>query len=174
MLFGTVTGAMIAVTLNELGKIDTAGMFILTGFSILGSLLPDIDKQTTTLGQVVKPVSTILEKTIGHRTYTHDLVLNMILCVICFIKIPFNDYTWLFPLITGLWIGIFGHLFLDSLTANGLPVLYLFNKKHIHLTPYKYRFYSGENKAKAITVICSIIFVCINLLVIEVTVGLAL
>lgn len=83
-----------------------------------------------------------------------------------------NNYMMYLPLATGLWFGIFGHLLLDSFTVNGLPVLYLFNKKNIHILPYRLRVYSSEDNAKYLTVLLIAVGIGINLLVLKNTVGL--
>lgn len=171
LLFGTVTGVATVITLNQLGVIDETGMYEFTGMAMLGSLLPDIDMTTSTIGRILKPVSFILSKAIGHRTYTHDVFLNIILCVISMLYMK-NNYMMYLPLATGLWFGIFGHLLLDSFTVNGLPVLYLFNKKNIHILPYRLRVYSSEDNAKYLTVLLIAVGIGINLLVLKNTVGL--
>lgn len=171
LLFGTVTGIATVITLNQLGVIDETGMYEFTGMAMLGSLLPDIDMTTSTIGRILKPVSFILSKAIGHRTYTHDVFLNIILCVISMLYMK-NNYIMYLPLATGLWFGIFGHLLLDSFTVNGLPVLYLFNKKNIHILPYRLRVYSSEDNAKYLTVFLIAVGIGINLLVLKNTVGL--
>lgn len=171
LLFGTVTGIATVITLNQLGVIDETGMYEFTGMAMLGSLLPDIDMTTSTIGRILKPVSFILSKAIGHRTYTHDVFLNIILCVISMLYMK-NNYMMYLPLVTGLWFGIFGHLLLDSFTVNGLPVLYLFNKKNIHILPYRLRVYSSEDNAKYLTVLLIAVGIGINLLVLKNTVGL--
>lgn len=171
LLFGTVTGIATVITLNQLGVIDETGMYEFTGMAMLGSLLPDIDMTTSTIGRILKPVSFILSKAIGHRTYTHDVFLNIILCVISTLYMK-NNYMMYLPLATGLWFGIFGHLLLDSFTVNGLPVLYLFNKKNIHILPYRLRVYSSEDNAKYLTVLLIAVGIGINLLVLKNTVGL--
>lgn len=171
LLFGTVTGIATVITLNQLGVIDETGMYEFTGMAMLGSLLPDIDMTTSTIGRILKPVSFILSKAIGHRTYTHDVFLNIILCVISMFYMK-NNYMMYLPLVTGLWFGIFGHLLLDSFTVNGLPVLYLFNKKNIHILPCRLRVYSSEDNAKYLTVFLIAVGIGINLLVLKNTVGL--
>lgn len=61
---------------------------------------------------------------------------------------------------------------MDSFTVNGLPVLYLFNKKNIHILPYRLRVYSSEDNAKYLTVLLIAVGIGINLLVLKNTVGL--
>lgn len=76
--------------------------------------------------------------------------------ILCFVSLRyFNNYIGLY----GLWLGIFGHLFLDSFTANGIPFFRIINKKNIHLLPSKLRIYSSSGAAKIITVICSVIYI---------------
>lgn len=154
LFFGITTGVATSFALGTMGlNIDTTEGFVFIGLTVLGSLLPDVDNPGTTLGKRVRPLSDFLYKTIGHRTYTHDLFLMIILC---FVSLRyFNNYIGLY----GLWLGIFGHLFLDSFTANGIPFFIIINKKNIHLLPYKLRIYSSSGAAKIITAICSVIYI---------------
>lgn len=79
LLFGTVTGIATVITLNQLGVIDETGMYEFTGMAMLGSLLPDIDMTTSTIGRILKPVSFILSKAIGHRTHSLFFLLKIFL-----------------------------------------------------------------------------------------------
>lgn len=172
LAFGAVTGVATALTLNQLSLIDEMGMYGFIGLSMLGSLLPDIDKSNSTLGSIVKPISIILEKTIGHRTYTHDIVFNALLCLISIIYVNMKYPVYL-PFVAGLWFGVVGHLLLDSCTINGLPVCYLFNKKlKVHLMPKNFRVYSSESGAVFMTGLFIVLCIGINLLVLNGTVGL--
>lgn len=156
LTFGLATGVITIFTLKELGFTEVwNNSFCLLTFTGLGSLLPDIDYPYTTLGKKVKPISNLLYKTIGHRTYTHDLFLMIIIMALSIYK--YNNIFMYF-----LWLGILGHLFLDSLTAKGIPFLYLFNKKNIHLTPYRFRFNSNSFRAKIITIFFCFLYGYIN------------
>jgi len=38
-----------------------------------GALVPDIDSADSTLGKMIKPISFLIEKTVGHRTFFHSI-----------------------------------------------------------------------------------------------------
>lgn len=152
LTFGVATGAITIFTLKELGYTDIwSNSPYLLCITVLGSLLPDIDNPNTTLGSKVEFLSNFLYCTIGHRTYTHDLFLMLSLMFLTITKWN-NMFLWF------LWLGIMGHLFLDSLTANGIPFFYIFNKKNLHLIPYKFRFHSNSSTAKIVTIMFSFIY----------------
>lgn len=138
LIFGAVTGGVIALTICE----NNMGAFF--GLSCLGALLPDIDLPESTLGRlrIIHPLSKFLFKNIGHRTYTHDIGYLSVLAVVT---------TLLNPLWLGLWVGIFGHLFLDALTVKGIPC---FNRT-IHLLPKMLRFKADSLMATVVTLLLS-------------------
>lgn len=147
LAFGIVTSiATMAVAQNTGAEIDPDYFVLLAG---LGSLLPDIDTPTSTLGKIIvlQPISIFLNKTIGHRTLTHDLLLTTILAVLT---------TARFPILIGLWFGYFGHLFLDGMTTAGIPLL----KKRVHFLPQKIKVYSGSNMATVVTILMSVLYCC--------------
>ena len=94
----------------------------LTAMILLGSIFPDIDNPTSHFGQLTKPISTIIGKigeAVGkseynHRGVFHDIFLYGIGLVFCiYYKLALM---WFF-------IGTLSHLFLDSLTKAGIPIM---------------------------------------------------
>ena len=75
----------------------------LTGLTVLGSLLPDIDKGTSLLGRY-NPTSFL----IPHRTVTHSLVFM----ILCYVISPV------------LAIGVLTHYILDMLNPSGIQLLF--------------------------------------------------
>ena len=113
------------------------------------------------------PISFFVEK-LGHRTYTHDIVLWSLISVFILMR---------YPMLSGVVFGYMGHLFLDSFTNTGIPWLYFFHRKkareldrrhiysnrtfgegYIHLTPKGLRVKSSSIGAKVITAILVIMF----------------
>ena len=104
---------------------------VLIGGSILGSLVPDIDHRQSKLGNKMKITSFIVNKLCGHRKLTHAPLLYIILfTILLFPTILSGNFlnTFYFNLFFGIFIGIISHLFLDSLTISGIPLLYPFTK----------------------------------------------
>ena len=60
-------------------------------FSVLGSLLPDIDKKNSSLGKKFPKVSTMLNKTVGHRTMTHSIPFVLLVYILLY-YININEY----------------------------------------------------------------------------------
>lgn len=89
---------------------------------LLGSLLPDIDSATSTLGR-------ILHVPVEHRTWTHAIWLPMIAGVLSI---------W-YPFLFWLNFGYLLHLFWDALSYGGLCWFYPISK---------YRMFSGGAKVK--------------------------
>lgn len=90
-----------------------------TGASLVGSLIPDIDTPTSKAGGAVKPVSVVINKVCGHRGIFHSLLLYLVL-VSCAL--------WIFPQYYCIWLGlgagVFSHLVLDSFNKTGVPLFW--------------------------------------------------
>lgn len=94
-------------------------------FSAIGSLFPDIDTQTSTFGSKVKPLSFLIDKSVGHRTLFHSPFLYFLLGFLLICCFPQERvYT------TAFLLGSFSHLLLDLLNPKGIPLLYPYLKKY--------------------------------------------
>ena len=111
---------------------------VLIGGSILGSLIPDIDHRQSKIGKKMKITSFVVNKLCGHRKLTHAPLLYIVLFTILLFPVisSGNFNTLYFNLILGILLGIASHLFLDSLTVSGIPLLYPFKKEKYHLLKY--------------------------------------
>ena len=94
---------------------------------LFGALLPDIDLPQSFLGRFIAPISAMIYKTVGHRTFTHSIVfiflVSLILSLFC---------TRHF--VIGTVIGMISHIILDLLCMGyGVAFLYPFYKKRIML-----------------------------------------
>ena len=83
---------------------------------ILAGSLPDIDHAKSKIGRKFFPISWLVNLFFGHRKLIHSIVFASILSLI--IKIFFANY-WI-----PFYIGYLSHLFLDSLTKQGLYIFY--------------------------------------------------
>lgn len=144
--FGLVTSAAV-------GAAFLAPEFALQAIAggVVGSLLPDIDLPNSMAGKIVYPVAWVINKLFGHRTITHDPVLWIPIGLLLIWKF---HYAWVLGLVVGYW----GHLLLDSFTAGGIPILWIFRKykKGFHMLPYKWKIHANSFAAKALTVFLSI------------------
>lgn len=130
VLAGIATVAMLSTPI-----ISTEGLMLLGGATI-GGLLPDIDHQGSYLGSKIKPISYAVRKTMGHRGATHAPFV--ILLVLGSIHIATRGFgAPIHPFMIGIAMGMFSHIFLDSLTVGGIPWLYPFKKKKISFLPLR-------------------------------------
>ena len=97
---------------------------------ILGSIFPDIDNPKSNMGQLAKPVSTIIgaiNKLTGRSDYDHRSIFHDI----AFSVIGLTLSLLFFPYISGFFIGTLSHIFLDSFTPRGIP--FIFGIGHFHI-----------------------------------------
>lgn len=146
LLFGTVTSISFTMLCSQMQNpiCQEISVFppLTIGLAMFGSLLPDIDKPNTLMGHLFYYFSTVLNQFIGHRTYTHDLLIAGILSIVTLIKCP---------ILFGLWFGYLGHLYLDGLTVNGIRFAYLIHKNPIYFAPRKFRVRTTKTEAMLTT-----------------------
>lgn len=98
-------------------------MVLLAILNGLGSLLPDIDCQYSTIGKHFKSIN----KYIPHRNgFTHSLLASFMWCSVGLgLGYRFSyEYFWV------MWIGFISHLVLDSFTPMGVKWLYPLGKSY--------------------------------------------
>lgn len=89
---------------------------------LIGSIFPDIDNPSSHMGQLAKPLSTLIgrvsalagKKGSHHRGLFHDpflYFLGLVLSIFCFLPM------------TGFFIGALSHLFLDCFNPSGIRML---------------------------------------------------
>lgn len=108
--------------------LDTASMAALAA----GSLVPDIDISTSGIGRWLKPLSSPIERTFGHRTITHSLVGLVLLGLVTSWLLLLSPQAWLW-----LLVGAASHVLLDTHNIQGVRLLY----------PSRLEFVSVTNKA---------------------------
>lgn len=110
--------------------------------SSVGSLLPDIDTPTSSVGQKVKPVSKLVNIIFGHRGLLHTplftLALSLVLWLLQIKLSPAHPLAMAGCI--GLIAGYISHLFLDFLTPMGIMLFFPFSRKFWHLFGFKGRF----------------------------------
>lgn len=108
-------------------------MALAAGFACFGSLLPDIDNKSSSLGRYV-------HLPLGHRTWTHSLWAVALVLLLCR-ALPV-------PGIYGLAFGYFLHLFLDGLSGMGVCWFYPFTR-YVYMEGGSWKKGSGKGvKAK--------------------------
>lgn len=160
--FATVTAIGSYFVLQELYPLSIANPALFFGGTILGSLMPDIDRETSIIGTVLWPISKLINKLFGHRKLTHDILLWLIVAIIM---------SYFKPITLGFWLGYIGHLFLDSFTKKGIIWGYFFHKNlkrdqyyrgfregYFYLAPQFLRFYANSSMAKIFTFVMSILY----------------
>lgn len=97
---------------------------LIIGGTILGSLFPDIDRNTSMLGRRLGFFSGYLNKKYGHRFFIHSLPFYYILFSI---PLLFFHNFYLNIFLKSMLIGILFHLFQDTFTKGRVPLLYPFS-----------------------------------------------
>lgn len=94
--------------------------------SAVGSLFPDIDLPSSTIGKSVKPLSLIINRLFGHRGLFHAPLLYLLAASALISGI--KGSIW-FALVLGFFYGITLHLLQDMMTRDGIPFFYPVTKK---------------------------------------------
>lgn len=112
------------------------GSIIFIRATYVGSLIPDIDKSNSKLGRTIKPISSFIEATAGHRFLFHSPEFYVIFCLLIRVFLldglkrvmVLDQAIWnLIDLVFyGIATGVFAHLFADAFNSKGIPV-YLYS-----------------------------------------------
>lgn len=99
--------------------------------AVFGALLPDIDHPKSMVGRVTRPFSTLLGKTVGHRTLTHSL---MGLVIFALLTVGLKGYFALPPSpFVGAVLGYASHILADMLNSSGVCLLFPFHEDRMSL-----------------------------------------
>jgi len=132
----------------------------------VGSLLPDIDHEYSTISQEgvqvggikikpLKPIAMLINKTFGHRTITHCFLGFAILALISSPLLFFDPMWW----VAFCFFGIASHYITDAMTKSGLMLFYPFKKDSYHLLPKFMRITTGgAGEAVVIGVLLLLLF----------------
>lgn len=132
LIYGMTLTGMAALNLDKIAPFlpitlettpETKLLLLMGG--IIGSVFPDIDNPDSYIGKMTRPVSTIIAAIGGlfgktgykHRWIFHDIGLYVTAFILsCFYFTP----------LAGFLLGCVSHVFLDSFTAEGVPVFFFF------------------------------------------------
>jgi len=112
------------------------------GSSLLGSLLPDIDTTSSTLGKLFLPFSTYLERKFGHRTITHSLLGCSIFSLAGLPLLIFRLKEIYFCFV----FGVLSHVFLDAVNKSGVPLFYPNLIRAVIPANEKYRIFTASRE----------------------------
>lgn len=127
-VIGGITAGLILS--NTIANITIETKTILLAYSVVGSLIPDLDHPNSFLGKKLKVVSKPTNTFLGHRSILHAPLVYLLLFFFLKNYIPSI-------LLLGLFVGIFSHIFLDMLNKSGIPIFYPLNKKRINILNIK-------------------------------------
>ena len=122
-VFASSVATSVAIVGSKTGLlVDEQTITLLISTALIGGIFPDIDNPKSNMGQLSRPVSTLIEKLskpfgkVGknHRGVFHDPILYIAGLLFCF-----YNFT---PLI-GFFVGALSHLFLDMFNPSGIRVL---------------------------------------------------
>ncbi len=112
VLAGMICGAVVARVTGE-------PVMSIIPVAAVASLFPDIDTHTSKLGSRMKPVSTMIQLVIGHRTLFHAPLLYLLLTLGLYHHFPqYQNY------IIAAAAGAGSHILLDAANPSGIPLLY--------------------------------------------------
>ena len=109
---------------------ETVMLMILSAFA---SLLPDIDHPTSTISELLKPISVaynwlerkLMPSGMQHRGFTHTTIIPIGMLLYWY----FNSSV----LVLALAGGYMSHIALDAVTTAGIPIFYPLTRKRIGL-----------------------------------------
>ena len=125
---GVFAGAVGGWMLHKNGvPTDTACLF--ASAAILGSLFPDSDAPTSTIGDLITPASAMIKSMVGHRGLLHTPIFY----VGMYLALKYTGYLSIPAL--GFFLGVVIHLTQDLLTKGGIMILYPFINYRFCLLP---------------------------------------
>ena len=86
---------------------------------VIGSLLPDIEESNSVVGRKVPLLSEWLNKSIGHRTHTHNILIYILIFLFAYYK-SLHSSEFIFILLIGFSLGSILHILEDCLTNSGV------------------------------------------------------
>jgi inner membrane protein len=124
------------------------------------AILPDVDTTKSIIGKIFYPVSWLIDRKLGHRTFTHSLLFLVLIWAIFYLLFRFD----VIPNTDLLKIAIFAtlsHFVFDMITVSGVPLLYpFFPNSCVIPGNVNIRFKSGDWRSEIIvTLICGLLCV---------------
>ena len=142
---GACTGAIAA------SMIPGAGLqhyeFMIAG-ALIGSIYPDLDEPNSIFGSRVKPLSWLAKIFLGHRGIIHTPLNCAVITGLLYLihikygpdiikTIDYNTLPWVLFIAQGFCAGYLSHLLLDTLTPQGIMLLYPFSTYKIHIFGFR-------------------------------------
>ncbi len=150
-----VFGASVGASVSLMCGLSSAETTLLISTCLIGAIFPDIDNPTSNMGQLSKPISTVIGK-VGrvfgksgknHRGIFHDPFFYIIGAYLSYLY---------FPPLLGFFLGAFTHLFLDMFNPSGIRFL---GVKFLRLAKIP----SGSKESVAFTWIATILVLFVGL-----------
>lgn len=140
-LGGITTGIVTAVALGTHSQFLDNELYLAVPIifgGMVGGLMPDVDHPGSTMGKKLKPISLIVNKLFGHRGFTHTFLALVLSSLPIFFLSVYLPVEWglqrmLVSYGIGYAVGYLNHLLLDALTPAGIPFLFPFTTKDLHL-----------------------------------------
>jgi inner membrane protein len=96
------------------------------GFTLFGSLLPDIDHTRSWIGKFFYPIAKYISINYGHRTITHSIFF--LIGIIVFSIFMERNFSNNYSISVILFFSILSHFIFDMVTLQGIPLFYPFYK----------------------------------------------
>lgn len=143
VLLSSVISMGMALSINHFGYSLPSSIDALITISVgilLGTLLPDIDEDNSYIGQKFKMFSVVFSAFIKHRTFTHYLIVPLVLFIFAFFTLEKLSLSQLF--IYSIAFGMINHDLGDMLTNGGIKGFFfpLFPRARIAILPSFLRF----------------------------------
>nr|WP_300980584.1 metal-dependent hydrolase [Flavonifractor sp. An306] len=139
MLGGIAVAAMVTTVamggqFEGLPPLTTPAIFGSFIAAMTGSVFPDIDQPTSTMGRTLPIVSKMMCGTFGHRGFCHSLLFLIVIYGLTAAFLPSMSFYALM-----LCFGAASHLFFDMFNRPGVPLLW----------PFKLRFRLAKIKTES-------------------------
>ncbi|MBI2129367.1 metal-dependent hydrolase [Candidatus Woesearchaeota archaeon] len=118
---------LLSLFAKDLFNLNLFNYLMFLAIILFFSIFPDIDTPRSKLGRRIRPLSNIIKSIFGHRKLFHSLFFIFLLFVFLFMLFNFINKSIIYAII----LGYTSHLFLDSLTKEGINFLYPFSKLKI-------------------------------------------
>ncbi len=134
---------------------------------VIGSLFPDIDEEHSSIGRKVPLLSSFLNRKIGHRTLTHNLIIYLLIAIYVITALIYTrelSFVRMFAL--GFATGGILHILEDCLTNSGVRTALSPITQNFQILKKQYRFNTNSTFENLIyfPIICVLVLVELYLL----------
>ena len=117
----------------------------------LGSLIPDVDLPTSTIGKAFRPLSGAIYHVCGHRGFVHSLLCSVLITMLTGFTESYFYPAYGEAFMFGLFSGYLLHLLQDSCTPYGVQWLWPF--RHRFHIPFGWCRYESQVRYWILTVV---------------------